>query len=438
MNNAADHNKNYDDSNCQNPNQATKTLPGSSGWIWSDHTLAIYQDARAFIEAGIKQHNSRMFLTRLFLKPCVVVADNQALHELLTVKDDHFEAGMDEYYDLFGNNLLFMNGPEATLTRRLLYPLFNEEAKTGYKAITKDLVATWTSELDISKPFDVYESTKHFALLLNLRLYLGLDHTMEPQLVQQFSSVASTHWHGLCSLPVNIRVPGIKSGFGKALEAKDELLDLLRERLSYRKDHTFLKSMSENINNEELQLNHLLVCCCAIIPKTFASILTSFILLVHSWKPYYQTCSSEEEREAALDMILLEVLRLVPPLAGGRRIALRDTMLNGYAISSGMVIHFSYLGAHTDPKVFPEPNKFRPERWEEENKDDRSKMFAFGAGPRECVGKKMIWDIIIIFCKSFLEHFDWEVSSDHLKELKYIPAVRPKEKPLIQLQARRS
>lgn len=66
----------------------------------------------------------------------------------------------------------------------------------NFQAITKDLVATWTSEIDLSKPFDVYESTKHFALLLNLRLYLGLDHTMEPQLVQQFSSVASTHWHG--------------------------------------------------------------------------------------------------------------------------------------------------------------------------------------------------------------------------------------------------
>lgn len=49
------------------------------------------------------------------------------------MKDDDYEAGMDEYYDLFGDNLLFMNGPEATLTRRLLYPLFNVEAKTGYK-----------------------------------------------------------------------------------------------------------------------------------------------------------------------------------------------------------------------------------------------------------------------------------------------------------------
>lgn len=107
-------------------------------------------------------------------------------------------------------------------------------------------------------------------------------------------------------------------------------------------------------------------------------------------------CSSEEEREAALDNILVEVLRLVPPLAGGRRIALRDTMLNGYAIPSGMVIHFSFLGAHTDPKVFAEPDKFRPERWNEENKDDQSKMFAFGAGPRECVGKKMIRDIILV------------------------------------------
>ncbi|XP_042226944.1 putative cytochrome P450 120 [Homarus americanus] len=419
--------------NVQKHEVISKTLPGTSGWIWSDHTLAIYQNAQAFVEAGIKQHNSRIFLTRLFLKPCVVVADNQALLELLTEKEDHYEAGMDEYYDLFGDNLLFMNGPEATLTRKLLYPLFNEESKSGYKAITKDLVETWISELDASKPFNVYESTKHFALLLNLRLYLGLDHNKEPQLVEQFSSVATTHWHGMCSLPVNIKVPGLKSGFGQGVDAKDELLLLLRERVNSMKDHAFLVNMSESIPSEELQLNHLLVCCCAIIPKVFASVLTSFILMAPSWKPYYQTCSSEEEKEAALDKILLEVMRLLPPTTGGRRVARRDTQLKGYAIPSGMVVHFSFFGAHTDPAVFPEPNKFRPERWVEENKNDRCRMFAFGAGPRECIGKKMIWDIILIFCKAFVHKFEWEVSGDHLKQLKFIPAVRPKKKPHIQL-----
>lgn len=326
----------------------SKTLPGSAGWLWSDQSLRFYQDALSFVEAGIKQHKSRIFLTRLFLKPCVIVADNEVLRELLTEKNDDYEAGMDEYFDLFGDNLLFMNGPEAKLTRELLFPLFNQESKSGYKVITEDLLKTWVSEVDTETPFDVYESTKNFALLLNLRLYLGLDHTKEPDLVEMFTTVASTHWHGLCSLPVNIRIPGLKSGFGTAVEAKDELLGLLRKRLYEDSNHAFLENMRESVPNEELQLNHLLVCCCALIPK-----------------------------------------------------------------------------------------KFLPERWSQDNKDDRGRIFAFGAGPRECIGKRMIWDIMMMFCKTFVKEFDWVITDDHLKEMKYIPAVRPKQKPQIELQSTR-
>lgn len=65
------------------------------------------------------------------------------------------------------------------------------------QVITEDLLRTWVGEVDTETPFDVYESTKNFALLLNLRLYLGLDHTKEPDLVQMFTTVASTHWHGM-------------------------------------------------------------------------------------------------------------------------------------------------------------------------------------------------------------------------------------------------
>lgn len=44
-------------------------------------------------------------------------------------------------------------------------------------------------------------------------------------------------FQGLCSLPVNIRIPGLKSGFGTAVEAKDELLGLLRKRLYEDSNH---------------------------------------------------------------------------------------------------------------------------------------------------------------------------------------------------------
>nr|XP_027227536.1 cytochrome P450 3A43-like [Penaeus vannamei] len=92
----------------------------------------------------------------------------------------------------------------------------------------------------------------------------------------------------------------------------------------------------------------------------------------------------------------------MPPLQVVVRVALKDHATSvGYEISAGMVIHFNFFGAHTDPKIFPHPKKFLPERWSQDNKDDRGRIFAFGAGPRECIGKRMIWDIMMMFLQDF-------------------------------------
>lgn len=49
------------------------------------------------------------------------------------------------------------------------------------------------------------------------------------------------------------------------------------------------------------------------------------------------------------------------------------------------------LGLHKDPEYFPDPEKFDPERFNEETKSRRPNYvyLPFGDGPRVCIGKSL-------------------------------------------------
>ncbi|XP_069676316.1 cytochrome P450 9e2-like isoform X2 [Periplaneta americana] len=94
-----------------------------------------------------------------------------------------------------------------------------------------------------------------------------------------------------------------------------------------------------------------------------------------------------------LDMVLSETMRLYPPLATLERCCVKSYTLPAdppLEMKPGDGIWIPVYALHRDPDYFPDPERFDPERFSDENKHN-IKPFTyvpFGVGPRNCIGSR--------------------------------------------------
>ncbi|MEU5774815.1 cytochrome P450 [Streptomyces venezuelae] len=86
--------------------------------------------------------------------------------------------------------------------------------------------------------------------------------------------------------------------------------------------------------------------------------------------------------------VITEALRLYPPSWMSMRVASADTELGGHPIPSGAMVVYSAWAMHHNPELFPEPEKFDPDRWLDERAKNvpRGALLPFGAGSHKCIG----------------------------------------------------
>jgi len=92
------------------------------------------------------------------------------------------------------------------------------------------------------------------------------------------------------------------------------------------------------------------------------------------------------------EAVVKEGLRLYPPAYVIGREAVGDCDLGGWRCGAGTTIYFAPWVLHRDARHFPEPERFRPERWlESGGSTSRLPKYAyipFGGGPRICIGER--------------------------------------------------
>jgi cytochrome P450 len=95
------------------------------------------------------------------------------------------------------------------------------------------------------------------------------------------------------------------------------------------------------------------------------------------------------ERLPYTDQVVSEAMRLYPPVYAIARRAREDTEVGGFRVPRGAEVMAWVYFTHRDPRFFPDPEAFRPERFAKERAAALPKgaYLPFGAGPRACIGR---------------------------------------------------
>ncbi|XP_072035945.1 cytochrome P450 2J4-like [Amphiura filiformis] len=104
---------------------------------------------------------------------------------------------------------------------------------------------------------------------------------------------------------------------------------------------------------------------------------------------------------------LLEIQRhaVLAPLSDFHT-ASADTTLYGYRIPKGATIVSNIFAVMKDPKVFPEPDRFKPERFiNEHGYFEKEEVCPFGVGRRICIGETLAKMEIFIFFAHLLHRY---------------------------------
>ncbi|KAK7869159.1 hypothetical protein R5R35_006616 [Gryllus longicercus] len=91
-----------------------------------------------------------------------------------------------------------------------------------------------------------------------------------------------------------------------------------------------------------------------------------------------------------LECVIKESLRLYPSVPFFLRELNEDVKIEGINIVAGTTVLLAPAIMHKNPKYFPHPEKFDPERFTAENVRGRHPYayVPFSAGPRNCIGQK--------------------------------------------------
>ena len=311
--------------------------------------------------------------------------------------------------------------------RRLMMPAFQRSALEGYAAEIAGVTAAVLDQWPVDQEARVDTLTRELALRVAVRCFYGMDvQAGATELGHLAAELVETLTSPLTILtPYNL--PG--TPYRKAVNLADALLGRLADLVAQKRAHgpgerdalsLLVHSKDEDgsgLSDDELlaEATTLFIAGHETIAMTLA--WTLFLLERHPHEldrvlDEIDATVGEEAptiqdfpRMPVVDRVIKESMRVIPPVPMlFLRACAKEATVGGFQLPPMANVVVSPLAAHHDPRVFPEPRRFLPDRWIDFSPPPYTYL-PYGGGPRTCIGATFAAQALRIMLPMILRRF---------------------------------
>ena len=411
------------------------------------------------------RHYGRAAHYRMLWHHIVLLNDPSDIREVLVDKAQHFikERTQRRMKILLGEGLITADGETHKRHRRIAAPAFHRQRIQAYAGTIVEYAAATGEEWQPGKQIDIAAAMMRLALRITARTLFNTEVTPEIHTINDESNAVMEIYNELITLPraedlLRWRIPiPVLVRFRRSKARLNAVVDAMIARKQAESANSSnpirgdLLSMliaardeepsgSRGLTSEELRDEVLTI--------FLAGYETVANALAWTWLLLGQNPAAETDLHAELDatlagrlptledlphlpyteMVLAESMRLYPPAWAMGRQAIQDVEIGPYRFPQGTYLFFSQYIVQRDPKYFPDPLTFRPERFTPEAKAQRPRFayFPFGGGGRQCIGESFAWMEAVLVLATLAQR--WRLSIVENQQIDIQPKItlRPK------------
>jgi cytochrome P450 len=390
----------------------------------------------------------------------VVAVAPEGNKTILTADPDSLVPSAGDSLDfIFKKSMLLTYGEEHKRARKLLMPPFHGARMRAYGNLMRATAKRWAETWQPGKPFKMIDTTQAITLDVIIEAVFGVSGDERVQKFRQGILALFGGFSPLLFFKATRRSffgLGPWAKFARHMETLRELVFALiaehRATLEGREDILSLLIAARDEAGQGLSEQDIMDQLLTIV---FAGHETTAVML--AWAFYFlhknpDTLDRLRKETAALgadpepetivkqpylEAVINETLRLYPPVHVAHRRTLQPMSLLGYELPAGTVVAAGIFATHRIESLYPEPEKFSPERF-------LSRTFSpfeflpWGGGARRCLGAAFAMYEMKIVLYTILKEFELRLLETAPIRLEHRPGtVGPKGGIRMEMVARR-